>query len=286
MKLYTIGVGGPPPSPIRFGSSFILAIQNEYIMIDCGPATTYKMTHLGLFPTYVNTVFLTHHHFDHNADLPCFVLSRWDHQKGDEEPLRIFGPPPTEDVVEKLFGKSGAFRPDLEARVNHPVSKNLHRTRGGLLPRRNLELNTKEIDPGTKVQGKNWEALCAEVHHVQPYLRSYGYRINTKEGAVVFTGDAGASAEIEKLVEGAEAWITGCALGKDRTKIPQLAEISIGTEEVAQHANRGKVKKVILTHMLESAVITGSREKIAIEVSKGYDGPVLVPTELEAIPLP
>ena len=77
----------------RYGCSCILEIGDDRIMVDCGPGTTYKMARMGMSPTQVNSVFLTHHHSDHIVDFPCFALLRFDLDPGDLPPLRIFGPP-------------------------------------------------------------------------------------------------------------------------------------------------------------------------------------------------
>ena len=47
-------------------------------MFDCGPAATHKLVKAGLYPTQVDNLFFTHHHFDQNIDYPCFLLCHWD----------------------------------------------------------------------------------------------------------------------------------------------------------------------------------------------------------------
>ncbi len=49
-------------------------------MFYCGPAATHKLVKAGLYPTQVDNLFFTHHHFDHNIDYPCFLLCYWDEQ--------------------------------------------------------------------------------------------------------------------------------------------------------------------------------------------------------------
>jgi len=98
------------------------------------PGTTYKMARIGMRPTEVNTVFLTHHHSDHTVDFPCFALLRFDLDPGSLPPLRVFGPPPTVRYADRLFGEAGAFHPDIVARQERPVSHHGHVQRGGTLP--------------------------------------------------------------------------------------------------------------------------------------------------------
>ena len=58
-RLYIIGAGTPTPTPTRFGSAYVLEIEGEKIMFDCGPAATHKLVKAGLFPTLVDFLFFT-----------------------------------------------------------------------------------------------------------------------------------------------------------------------------------------------------------------------------------
>ena len=68
MIIHVLGAGTPIPTKERYGNSVVLQIGDEYLMLDCGPATTHKTVKVGLFPTQIDHLFLTHHHYDHNAD--------------------------------------------------------------------------------------------------------------------------------------------------------------------------------------------------------------------------
>ena len=135
MQLHVIGTGCPQPTPEHYGSAFLLDLGADMVMVDCGPATTYKMATMGIAPGRVGHVFFTHHHFDHNVDFPCFALTRWDQSKGTEPALEVYGPPPTEAFVERLLGEEGAFAADWRSRIEHPASHACHKMRGGKLPR-------------------------------------------------------------------------------------------------------------------------------------------------------
>ncbi|MBI2440858.1 MAG: MBL fold metallo-hydrolase [Lentisphaerae bacterium] len=132
VRLHIIGSGCPDPKANRYGSAFLLELDGHGILIDCGPATTYKMARMGLDPRQVRHMFFTHHHFDHNADFPCFALTRWDQSRGHEGPLMVYGPPPTKAFTEELLGKRGAFAIDWQSRREHPASLACHMARGGV----------------------------------------------------------------------------------------------------------------------------------------------------------
>ena len=90
--LHILGAGTPHPTPFRFGSSSVLEVDGEFLMFDCGPATTHKLVKAGLWPTRIDNLFFTHHHFDHDIDYPCFLLCRWDQSIGNENTLNVYGP--------------------------------------------------------------------------------------------------------------------------------------------------------------------------------------------------
>ena len=52
LRLHLLGCGYPPPygtgDRIRHGSAFLLEVGPELLLIDCGPATTYKMARMGI----------------------------------------------------------------------------------------------------------------------------------------------------------------------------------------------------------------------------------------------
>ena len=83
-SVFILGAGTPTPTPERFGSAFAIQIGDELAMVDCGPSATHKLVKSGLWPTDVDYLFFTHHHFDHDIDYPCFLLCRWDQSVGKE----------------------------------------------------------------------------------------------------------------------------------------------------------------------------------------------------------
>jgi ribonuclease BN (tRNA processing enzyme) len=87
--IVVLGAGTPTPTPSRWGSAFAARVGGEHIMFDCGPAATWKLVKAGIVPTQVDYLFFTHHHFDHDVDYPCFLLTRWDQSIGRENLLRV-----------------------------------------------------------------------------------------------------------------------------------------------------------------------------------------------------
>ena len=157
-RLTILGAGTPTPTPSRYGTSYVLEIGGEQIMVDCGPATTHKLVKAGLWPTNIDYLFFTHHHFDHDVDYPCFLLTRWDQSIGKENVLQVFGPTLTEQLTHRILDENeGAFSHDWKARVNHPASQLVYMNRGGTPPRMPPEVSAKDITSGKIFSGPSWE---------------------------------------------------------------------------------------------------------------------------------
>ena len=71
----------------------------------------------------------------------------------------------------------------------HPVSQQVFVNRGGTLPRTPPSVAAKDVGPGPVFGGRDWQVTAAPAEHVQPWLDSLAYRVDTADGSVVFTGD-------------------------------------------------------------------------------------------------
>ena len=232
-RIHILGAGTPTPTPTRFGSSYVVEVCDEQIMVDCGPATTHKLVKAGLWPTDIDYLFFTHHHFDHDVDYPCFLLTRWDQSIGKENSLQVFGPSPTERITEGLIGEDGVFAHDWKARVNHPSSQQVFVNRGGILPRKPPEVLARDVCPGKIYSGSDWEMTGARAEHAQPYLDSIAYRLDSPEGSVVFTGDTEPCQSVVELAAGADAML--CMCWDDQEEMDRNGG---GSEAVRHHRSR------------------------------------------------
>ena len=249
-SIHVLGAGTPTPTPTRFGSSFAIKISDDQIMLDCGPATTHKLVKAGLWPTDINHLFFTHHHFDHDIDYPCFLLCRWDQSVGKEDVLKVFGPTLTEKITHGILDeKDGLFAHDWIARVNHPLSQKIHVNRGGTLPRKPPNVIAKDVGPGKVYTAKNWEVYAAPGEHVQPYLDSLAYRFETPDGSIVFTGDTQPCDSVTNLANNADMML--CMCWDEQSVMDETGESSgqCGTEGAAAMAQEAGVKRLVLVHI-------------------------------------
>jgi len=283
MRVHILGTGTPTPSADRFGSAFVAEVGDQKIMVDCGPAATHKLVKAGMWPTDISNLFFTHHHFDHNIDYPCFLLCRWDQSIGNEEKLRVYGPALTRDITEGLIGPSGVFAPDWKARVGHPASQQVFVNRGGTLPRKPPEVAAEDIDPGHVVEGDGWQMRSTFADHVQPYLDSLAYRLDTDQGSVVFTGDTEPCDSVVELAQGADVMLAMC--WDDQEFMESHGEVNgaSGTTGAAHMATRAGISKLVLVHSQPRLSEEGARRKALMDVGEIYSGDVTLATELSVV---
>jgi ribonuclease Z len=279
-RIHVLGAGTPTPTPTRFGSAYAVEIGGELIMVDCGPAATHKLVKAGLWPTDVDYLFFTHHHFDHDIDYPCFLLCRWDQSSGQENQLQVFGPTLTEKITEGIIGENGLFAHDWKARINHPLSQKVFQNRGGVLPRTPPSVLAKDVEPGKVYSGKEWEVTAAPALHVQPYLDSLAYRIDSSEGSVVFTGDTEPCQPVVDIAKDADVLVSMCWDDQEIMEANGEAHRQCGTTGAAQMAQEAGVKKLVLVHIGANLAGHGPMEKGLGDIRSIYDGEVIFSDEL------
>jgi ribonuclease Z len=280
MRVTILGAGVPTPTPRRFGSAYLLDVAGRCLLIDCGPATTFKLTQAGRRAPEVSTLLFTHHHFDHNADYPCFVLTRWD-QDVDQTPLRVFGPPPTSALTHRLFeAPDGAYVCDWTARVEHPGSQRVFANRGGRLPRTAPQIEATDVDASFALEETGFAIRTAGTVHAQPWLESVAYRIDGDGASVVFTGDTEPVESVVELARGADMLICMCWDTDRAMEADGVSGGMTGTTSAGKLAASAGVRTLVLTHINAHLDTPAVREEGMRDVATVFDGRVVFGEEL------
>lgn len=280
-RIHILGSGTPAPTPDRFGSSYVVETGESLIMVDCGPAATAKAVKAGLDITAIDAVFLTHHHYDHIIDLPCLLMTRWDHEAAGCAPMGVHGPAPTVDVVNGITGPDGLFRHDIRARREHPSSQRIYQMRGGVLPRPEPQWDASDLEAGMTVVGKDWTVTAARASHVQPFHESLAYRIDTADTSIVITGDTAQCAEVVELARGADTMLCCCwDLSDGDDQIDEcVAEGMVGNmcgpEDAAGMAAEAGVKRLVLVHHTPSIARPGPAQRAVSAAQEAFSGEVV-----------
>jgi ribonuclease Z len=280
MKVTLLGAGVPTPTPRRFGSAYLLDVAGRSLLVDCGPATTYKLALAERSAAEVSLLLFTHHHFDHNADYPCFVLTRWD-QDVTQTPLRVYGPTPTAELTRTLFeAPDGAWVCDWNARIEHPGSQRVFVNRGGALPRLPPCIDAVDIDATFVLEEERFSVRAADTVHAQPHLESVAYRIDSDRASIVFTGDTEPVDSVVELARGADMLICMCWDTDAAMEADGLSGGMTGTPSAATLAARADVDTLVLTHIGPHLDSPSVREEALREAAAVFERRIVFGEEL------
>jgi ribonuclease Z len=145
-------------------------------------------------------------------------------------------------------------------------------------------LDVTDIGPGPVTKGSDWEVTCAPAEHVQPYLDSLAYRVESSEGTFVFTGDTRPCDSVAKLAKGADVLVFACVhIQSDIDGSPE-GEYMCGTTGAGKLAQEAGAKKLVIVHN-SSIGARGRAERAIAEIASVYDGEIVFGEEVMEEPL-
>jgi ribonuclease BN (tRNA processing enzyme) len=284
MRLWLLGTGTPTPSLRRMCSGYVVRVGSDVMVFDHGFGAHHRLLELGVAATEVTHAFFSHHHYDHMGDYPRLLLTRWDQGAGRIPELNVYGPPGIAAITERLIADDGAFGPDLISRTRNQASLDVYRARGGRGERARPQPAVRELAKADVVEGDGWTVRTAEVHHFQPHLTSYGYRLDADGQSFVYSGDTGPCRALAALAQDCDVlvhmchYLTGTALSKT------YAAFTMGHLELAELAQGARVRNLVLSHMTLQFDKPGMRERVIREVGETYKGNVYFGEDLMEIP--
>jgi ribonuclease BN (tRNA processing enzyme) len=235
----------------------------------------------GISPIQIGYLFFSHHHFDHDVDYPCFLLTRWDQSIGKEKELEVFGPTLTETLTHRLLDENeGAFAHDWIARINAVGSQRVHVNRGGTLPRKPPTVLVSDIGPGKVCSGSDWEVTAAKADHAPPWLDCLAYRVDSPDGSIVFAGDTRPCETVTDLATDADIML---CMRWDHQDRKDEEDRMCGTLDAASMAQQAGVKRLVLVHGSPNLARPGEMETVIGDVKAVYDGEVIFGEELMTI---
>jgi ribonuclease Z len=108
-----LGTGSATPVLNRNPSAFLLSIENEAFLIDCGEGTQYRLLEHKVKSTRIRHIFISHLHGDHYFGL-IGLISSWSMNQRKED-LTIFAPRGLSEILTTQFKYSDTR---LQFRVN------------------------------------------------------------------------------------------------------------------------------------------------------------------------
>ncbi len=260
MTFVLLGSGAVRANPRRAGPSQALVVNGEILMFDCGPGATRALARAGFAAENVNFLFLTHLHFDHCGDCPYFVLLGWNNTR--KKPLRIFGPPHTQEFVEK--GIRATWKVDIATRLAHGKDP------FGLDPK------VVEIaEAGQLLAGEGFKVAAVPAKHAD--MDTFAFTVEASGQRIVIIGDTNPSARLIESCRGADLLVCECSGTAEFLAQHPWGKWHMNPATVGALAVEAKVKRLVLKHFVIED-ITGDlevAERMAEEVRSIYKGDVI-----------
>lgn len=285
MKIWLLGTGTPTPSLRRMCSGYVVQVNGQHLVFDHGFGAHHRLLELGIRPTQIDALFISHHHYDHMGDYPRLLLTRWDQGAGKIAELNVYGPQPLKAITEAMIGDAGVFGPDLISRTRNQCSIDVYRARGGEGERARPAPLLHEVSPSDVVHGNGWTVRVAEVNHFAPHLTSFGYRLDAGGRSFVYSGDTGPSRALLELARSCDVLVHMCHYMTGTAPSKTFAAFTMGHMELAEFAEEAGVKNLVISHVTEQFDRPGLREQIVRDVGTVYKGNVFFGEDLMEIPI-
>jgi ribonuclease BN (tRNA processing enzyme) len=287
--------GGPPAHLARSQPATLFQVGGRNYLIDAGENCAQQLLRAGVPAPRVDRLFLSHLHWDHTLGMDYLMATGW--MMGRRQPMPVLGPPGTRDLVARTTSAVGLGEDIF--RVQAPNSPPL----ASLYP-------AAETDPdgpheilrdGAVVISAARTSHFETVHsapHAYGLDRALAWRFDTPEGSVVFTGDTGPSANVEKLAKGCDVLVAeicdlvsiGAALRATRPAGEDIAPLvehmrsqHLSPDAVGGMATRAGAKKLVLTHFVIGQGFDPAG--FADQVKPFFKGEIVVGADLMSIPL-
>lgn len=294
LRLVFLGTGTPIPDAERVGSGVAVVSDEEILMIDCGPGTTFRFIQAGLTFRKVSHLFLTHHHFDHTISYAHLALESW--ITGRKQPLRVYGPLGTTRMSRLFFNE--VYAEEISSRTSlggqgplgaDSANQSPHHgapVRSGL---ESLQVVATDIDEGFRLQTDNWQIKAFRVEHACPPY-ALGYRLEWGNKIIVFSGDTSPCANLTEAASGADILVHEAFWPKAEKAWKTLLAQATAYEwarrwghttpdEVGKLAQQTRVKKLVLTHLTPYE----DEATLVSMVRRHYSGEVVVARDLMVI---
>lgn len=268
-KVILLGTqGGPNYNLHRAETSSLLMVGDRPYLIDCAYGTLRGLLEANVNFLDLPTVFITHLHDDHVADIPVLLSHQW--TQGRVDPTTVYGPYGTDDLIDAALQFSQA---NTEIRIIDEK-----RT---LLP---STVFSGEVIPATQTIHKVFEddrVLVSSIENThfpewakeQMPHRALSYRFDTEDRSVVFSGDTTYSENLITLATGADVLVCeAMEIPKTKEWFDQMTaaggyqdgrdgiwdhivETHVTTEDAGRMAAQAGVKTLVLNHVIPGGVL-------------------------------
>lgn len=246
-ELVILGSGNADPQPARAAAGYWLRAPCP-VLFDLGPGALRNLVDAGVSPEEVRTLFLSHHHADHFADLiPLLFRLSWAREPGG---LAIYGPSGTVALVDGL----------------RRVIPHLRELR--------LPLDVRDVADGEIVLG-DLRVRAYPVPH-SDILTCVAFHVTWPGGSLAYSGDAAPSAALVEALRGVDVAVVEATFPGESASPKHLT-----ARQAGRAAREAGVRCLVLTHFSPAWEGRDPAAEAALE----FAGPIQAAEDLIRIPL-
>ena len=269
--------GGPSIKKARAQPANALIVDDRLYIIDAGNGVARQLALAGIDIKKLRAIFITHNHSDHMADYGTLLLRAA--SSGLKNKVDTFGPPPL-SMMNKAFLAYADW--DVQLRVKDEAKPELADM-----------IKVHEITTeGIIYKDEKLSVTAFEVPHgaAKP---AYGFRFETKDKTIIFSGDTSRSENLIKFSKDADILVHEIvslhgaeAIGKsidpgNKELVRHIVEAHTKPEEVGEVATAAGVMKLVLNHFVPTGLKEFDNPEIWIKsVRKTYQGEIIVGEDL------
>jgi ribonuclease BN (tRNA processing enzyme) len=245
-QVVVLGTGTPIANPDRSGPAVAVVVNGSAYLVDFGPgivrrsAAAARDKHLdALNVANLKIAFATHLHSDHTAGLSDLYLTPA--VLGRSGPLELYGPPGIAAMAGHI---EAAYVKDVAVRTQGLEHGNA----------KAYKINAHEIKPGLIYQDSNVKVTAFAVEHGS-WDYSYGYRFDTADRSIVFSGDTGPTQKVAAACHDCdlllhEVYSTAWFQDLPPARKQYHSTFHTSTTALAPIANAAKPGQLVLYHQL------------------------------------
>ena len=242
MRVTVLGAGDAFCSGGRRHSAYLVEAPDACFLLDCGATTLLALKSLGIPAERMDFVAISHLHGDHFGGLP-FLFLEYLYEKPRSRPLTIVGPPGTEERVRTLHATM--YREVSE----RPCC---------------FDIRFRELLPGQQTALFGVQLLPFRVPHQERDI-SFGYRVETADRALLYSGDCGWNEDLVRYSHETDLFICECCYFQTETSF------HISYPRIAQEQHRLGCKRLLLSHI--GREVLERQGEVALECA--HDGMVI-----------
>lgn len=273
IEIVLLGTGSPIPDPRCAGPATLVRAGGTTLLVDCGRGVLMRAAAVGVGAGSIDALLLTHLHSDHITDLNDVITSRWVTSLAPS-PLRVFGPPGTQQVVDSILA---SLDPDIGYRVGH------HEDLTWEPP-----VEVTELTEGIVLDAGRVRVVAAPTDH-RPVQPTVGYRVECGERAVVLAGDTVPCPGLDQLCAGADALVHTVIRDDLIRAVPiqrlqDVCDYHSSVADAARTAAQAGVGTLVLTHYVP-ALVPGEEDVWRAQAAEHFGGTIEVGPDLHTVTL-